>query len=50
LAFRKRYELDEQLNPTMQIVRWIVVLAGFALTRIPGPRWSMLRVAAGFVA
>ena len=43
-AFRKRYEVDEKLDPSMHVVRWSVVSAGLATIRIPGARWSALRV------
>jgi hypothetical protein len=49
-AFRKRYEVDETLDATMKIVRWSVVVLGFALVDVLGQRWAVLRVASGFTA
>jgi len=48
-AFRRRYEVDETLDRPMQVVRWVTVFAAWGLIQIPGPRWGMVRVIAGFV-
>ena len=48
-AIRKRYEVDETLDHTMQVVRWVTVVAAWGLNQNPGSRWGGLRVIAGFV-
>jgi hypothetical protein len=49
-AFRKRYELDYKLNGQMQLLRWVVVCVGFALTFISGASAKWLRLGGGFTA
>ena len=39
-AIRKRYEVDETLDHTMQVVRWVTVVAAWGLNQNPGSRWA----------
>jgi len=42
---RHKYDLDQHLDRVGQVLRWVVVGGGFALTGIPGLGRGSLRVA-----
>jgi hypothetical protein len=47
--YRRKFELDYKLDRAGNIVRWSVVLAGFGVALLPGPRFGATRVVAGMV-
>jgi hypothetical protein len=47
--FRRKYDLDYKLDSTAQLVRWFIVLAGFALALLPGPKYKLVRILAGIM-
>jgi hypothetical protein len=48
-GFRRYYEVDEKLDRSMQLVRWLIVFAAWGLIQVRGPQWGTLRVIAGLI-
>jgi len=46
-ALRRRYDLDEQLDHRMQIIRWLVVIIGISIGSFPSVRYGIIKVLAG---
>ena len=49
-SIRRRGELDRELSPKARVVRWGVVLAGWALASLPGLMPGWLAGTAGLAA
>ena len=47
--YRRKYDLDHQLDRTAQTVRWLIVLSGFSVALLPGPQFKIMRIAGGIV-
>lgn len=48
-AYRRKYELDHKLDRMAKAIRWSIVLAGFAVALLPGPRFRDTRIIAGII-
>src|SRR5450432_4256714 len=44
-AWRRKYDTDEELGASGQFLRWAVVAGAYALTFLPNPSLSWVRVA-----
>jgi hypothetical protein len=42
--FRQKYEIDYPLDGLGRIVRWVMVVIGFAVVNIPGAKTGLIRL------